>query len=355
MNDGNPSVCILGNEGSIHIRRWIEGLRNLGLKVDLVTLNKTDNQDLKGISLNAGSKISYLTKVGRLRKIIKKLNPQILHAHYASSYGFLMSFIDHPQKILSVWGDDIVVFPNKNPLFKYIVRRSIDHAHVLTATSLFLKKTVSQLCAVHPPTLVIPFGVDLNHFKYVERPQRKKISIGFAKALKPKYGVDYLLYAFKAMVDANLNCELRIAGRGENMTEYIKLAKDLGISRFVRFEGFLNHYEIIKHFSEIDIFAMPSVSHGESFGVAAIEAAATGLPVVASNVGGVSEVVKDKITGFLIEPRNTQALCDALIELATNYEMRIKMGQAGRKFVEENCDWGKNLNTMAQLYRDLVY
>ena len=354
MTENLPHICILGDESSIHIKRWVLGLRNLGFKIDLITFRKSRDHDLGAISLNASSKLSYLTKIKALEKAVLKIKPQIIHAHYASSYGLLLSYIDHPMKVLSVWGDDIVVFPNKNPLFSYFVRRSIDNANVITATSLFLKRTVDTLRKVHPPIVVIPFGVDLNHFRFRQRSEQRKITIGIAKALKPKYGIDYLLKAVKLLLDYGIECELRIAGRGDFEEAYKKLAIDLGLGQRVTFVGFLNHGQLLDFLNELDIFAMPSISHGESFGVAAIEAGATGLPVVATRVGGVPEVIKDEKTGILVEPRQIDSLFQALLKLSSNYELRHSMGKAARKFIEENYDWENNLNAMAQLYKDLA-
>jgi hypothetical protein len=78
-------ICIFSDERSIHTRRWVEGLRSLDIQVDLVTLIKEPQYDIGGISLGAKNKISFFTKIGKLRSVVKKLNPQIFHAHHASS------------------------------------------------------------------------------------------------------------------------------------------------------------------------------------------------------------------------------------------------------------------------------
>jgi hypothetical protein len=130
-------ICIFSDERSIHTRRWVEGLRSLDIQVDLVTLIKEPQYDIGGISLGAKNKISFFTKIGKLRSVVKKLNPQIFHAHHASSFGFLTSFVRHPAKLLSVWGYDVMTFPYKNIINRAIVNRALNPETFITATSEF--------------------------------------------------------------------------------------------------------------------------------------------------------------------------------------------------------------------------
>lgn len=347
-------ICMFADERSIHTRRWVRGLREMRHRVDLITLIKDKDNDVGGMSLNATGKWSYLTKIGMLRSLVRGLNPDILHTHYASSFGFLASFIKHPRKILSVWGNDVIVFPYSNMLFKMMVRRSLKKSHYITATSNFLKRSVKKLDSNIERTRVIPFGIDTAQFDYCRRSSRSKMRIGIAKSLWPKYGVDVLIRAFYILSKSHDNIELLIAGKGEFESKYKQLVKDLQLGDRVRFLGFINHDELPEFLYEIDIFAMPSVSDGESFGVAALEASSTGLPVVATRVGGVPEVVMDNKTGLLVERRDIEGLAGAIEKLILNPDLREKMGRAGRAFVESDYRWESNLKAMSDLYMEVT-
>lgn len=347
-------VCMFSDERSIHTRRWVRGLREMGHRIDLITLIKDKDDDVGGISLDATGKWSYLTKIGKLRSLVRELNPDILHSHYASSFGFLASFVKHPRKILSVWGNDVIVFPYSNPLFKAIVKRSLKKAHYITATSQFLVQSVKRLDSNIKGIRVIAFGIDPARFDYYQRIPKSKIRIGIAKSLRPKYGVDVLIRAFYLLSKHHREIELLIAGRGEFESKYKQLVKDLQLDERVRFLGFIDHDMLPEFLHELDIFAMPSVSDGESFGVAAVEASSTGLPVVATRVGGVPEVVMDNKTGLLVEPRNDEELAVALKKLIIESDLREKMGAAGRKFVEKKYRWEQNLESMQALYYEVI-
>jgi glycosyltransferase involved in cell wall biosynthesis len=347
-------ICIFADERSIHVRRWVSGLRGLGHDVDLITLRKEPSSDIGGINLGASGKLTYLAKIPKLRREVAKLSPDIFHAHYASSYGFLASFLNHPRKVVSVWGNDVIDFPGRSVLHKAIIKRSLESARHITATSEFLKAATSKFEIKPVPITVIPFGIDLNLFKFCERRNGNVTRVGIAKHLHPKYGIDYLLRAFAAISRSHSDLELLIVGKGPSENEYRALVGNLNLGNKVKFMGALPHEKVAQFLMTLDIFAMPSISDGESFGVAALEASATGLPVVATRVGGVPEVVIENITGMLVDRASVEQLSRALLKLIDEPDLRRKMGQAGRRFVEERYRWEDNLRAMSELYYKLM-
>jgi glycosyltransferase involved in cell wall biosynthesis len=102
-----------------------------------------------------------------------------------------------------------------------------------------------------------------------------------------------------------------------------------------------------------DIFVMPSTENSETFGVAAIEAQAMEIPVVASKIGGIPEAMLDGTTGILVEPKNVEQLADAMIRLIENPEDRKRMGKAGRQFVLNNYNLEENVGLFESLYKSM--
>ena len=129
-------------------------------------------------------------------------------------------------------------------------------------------------------------------------------------------------------------------------------AERLGIADRVQFLGRRPHDSLPTLFSTLDIFAMPS--RWEEFGVSAVEASACGVPVVASRVGGVPEVVLDGVTGVLVPPEDPGALGAALLELADDVDRRRRLGTAGRRYVVERFEWGRCVEAMERVYRDVL-
>jgi L-malate glycosyltransferase len=347
-------LAIFADERSIHTRRWVLGLRECGHNVNLITLRKDNSNDIGAISLDAKSKIDYLTKIYALKKIVKNLEPDIFHAHYASSFGFLASFIDHPRKILSVWGDDVIIFPHRNLLFKQMMKRTLRSSNHITTTSQFLKKVVLNFNGKHPQISVIPFGVDTAMFGFAERIPAAEVKIGITKHLDQIYGVDTLIKAFDSLVKIHDNIQLIIAGDGPLRDEYQKLVKNLGLKDKVKFIGHIDHSQMPQLLNSIDIAVMPSRSEVESFGVAALEASATGLPVVGTKVGGIPEVIIDGVTGFLVERENVAQLANILTKLIKDPMLRRQIGIAGRQMVENRYPWHQSLLMMQNLYFEIM-
>jgi glycosyltransferase involved in cell wall biosynthesis len=128
-------------------------------------------------------------------------------------------------------------------------------------------------------------------------------------------------------------------------------AEDLGIGNLVKFLGVLPQRKVAEEMDRSDVFAIPSLS--ESFGVAALEASASGVPVIASNVGGLPEVVKDGETGFLTKPGDAGEIESKLDKLYEDADLRRIMGKAGREFVLNNYRWEESCRKMEVVYKKL--
>jgi L-malate glycosyltransferase len=347
-------IAIFSSESSVHTKRWVDGLRGLGHKVELVTLQKDPDHDIGGISLDAKSKFGYIGKIQKLKVIVKKLNPDIFHVHHASSYGFLGSFVPHKRKVLSVWGSDITDFPYHNFINRTIVKRTLQAYDRITATSEFLKQKVSCLYKGPISPAVIPFGIDLDIFKPIKSNSHSSSRIGFAKGcLAPMYGIDILLKAFRSILDRGAIAELCLLGGGKHLELYKQMVRDQNMEDKVLFVDFINHNDMPAFLATLDIFAMPSICE-EGFGVVALEASAMSVPVVATRVGGIPEVIVDGTTGILVQKQNATELAAAFMKLINDPALRIKMGDQGRKFVERKYNWDDNLRAMQNLYWEMM-
>jgi phosphatidylinositol alpha-1,6-mannosyltransferase len=135
-----------------------------------------------------------------------------------------------------------------------------------------------------------------------------------------------------------------IVGGGDGIKKLNRFADELGVGRNVQLTGALSDEALLRHYQLCDIFVLPSgmverkgkIVAGEGFGITYIEAASQGKPVIGIREGGVPEAVQDGVTGFLIDPEKPDELGQKLTELIKNAPLRKQMGEAGRKWVEEN-------------------
>jgi glycosyltransferase involved in cell wall biosynthesis len=362
-------LFILANSNSTHTIKWVNSLAQRGNMIYLYSLEKTNdvkyyvNANIILIDAayplnNFDRSILKIFKIAsnflQVRKHLKQINPDILHAYYATSYGLLGALCFFKPFLISVWGSDIFDFPNKSMIHKSVLKFNLNSADKILSTSHIMAQETQTYC--DKVILVTPFGVDLEKFKMINCSKfiENSIVIGTVKTLSSNYGIDYLIKAYKIVKDAHtcLPLKLLIVGDGEDRAKLEALCKKLNIFEDVIFTGQVENEQVPYFLNMLDIYVALSVS--ESFGVAIIEASACEKPVVVSRVGGLPEVVENEITGFVVESRNASAAASAIERLVLDKDLRADMGKLGRQRVTELYNWEENLDLMINILETSV-
>lgn len=348
-------VLLLAPSKSIHTHKWALFYKNQGIEVKVVTFadhySEENAKEVETVVLPKlfPGKLSYISSVFALKKQLATFKPDILHAHYVSSYGFVGALANYHPFYVSVWGRDIYQFPQQNPINKQIVEFTLKRADVICSTSHVMAEETRKY--IDKPIEVTPFGVDLQKFKPMPKNERNKITIGTVKALSDKYGIADLIKAFSIVQSSHENTNLLIVGDGPQRADYEQMVEKLGLKDVTTFTGRVPNDEVPTYINKIDIFAVPSTEDSESFGVAAVESMACGVPAVVSNVGGLPEVVKEGKTGFVVPKEDAESLAVKFSALIEDEDLRKRMGNAGIEHVKENYNWTDNANGMLDLYR----
>jgi glycosyltransferase involved in cell wall biosynthesis len=189
----------------------------------------------------------------------------------------------------------------------------------------------------------IPNGISVRRRK--SAPAHDPVVIGTAALLERRKGIDVLLEASARLSTPH---RLVVYGDGPLRAELESVARDLVAP--TEFPGFVSDVE--EKIAELDVFVLPS--RGENLPIAILEAMAAALPVVATRVGGVPEVVVDGETGLLVEPEDAAELAEALDRVASDEAFRQRLGQAGATRIVEHFDARSTARQMVELYRKLV-
>ena len=168
------------------------------------------------------------------------------------------------------------------------------------------------------------------------------------KWLEPKYGAQDLVEALGLLAD--LPFKATLVGDGPLRESLETRVRELGLAERVQFLGRRPHSEIPELLRGFDLLAMPS--RQEAWGVAAAEASATAIPVVATRIGGIPEVVIDGETGLLVPAQDPPALAAAIRLLAGDPDLRHRLGEAGRERVVSLFAWQRCVDLMVDVYRD---
>jgi glycosyltransferase involved in cell wall biosynthesis len=154
-------LAILAPGNSIHTIKWVNALANRGHQVHLLTMHKSVEDLHENIAehlLHFPSPAGYYLNVFLLRRLLNRLMPDFLHAHYASGYGTLARLSRYKPLLLSVWGSDVYDFPEESCLNKYILRKNLASADRISSTSHCMKIQAEKYMKHKLPIEVIPFG-----------------------------------------------------------------------------------------------------------------------------------------------------------------------------------------------------
>ncbi|MBU2082306.1 glycosyltransferase, partial [Patescibacteria group bacterium] len=238
------------------------------------------------------------------------------------------------------------IFRRKSWLLKKIGRFVIKKANRVRVNSNEIFNQVKEQGVSEDKIRLVFLRIDLNLF--IPNPQVSEThKIGYVGRLVEDKGLENLLEAVKVIN----NYKLLVFGDGPLQPKLEKMAKELNIEDKIEWRGFAPYSKVPEALSRIDVFVYPSLHEG--FGRAIMEALAMEKAVVATNVGGIPDLIKDGINGFLVEPNNPKMLAEKIKILMENKELREKFGKAGRKWVSENFEWSEGIKKFANLFLEL--
>ncbi|MBI5022032.1 MAG: glycosyltransferase family 4 protein [Ignavibacteriales bacterium] len=279
----------------------------------------------------------------KLRLIINKHAIDLLHVHMSRDlvHAYLATSMmnNRPRIILQKQVSSKV---SKKDLFHRLIYSHVDKIFVL---SNFLRENILNTCPVYENIVtVIPGGINTTLYR-LDRDDAKNLRaefgipanalvIGSVGRIDRAKGFTELVNALACLPDSFKETRLVIVGEAtfgeENYNnELHELVNFLGLKERIIFAGYRS--DIHNLFSVFDIFALPS--YEEAFGYVYIEAMAAGLPVIAADAGGASDIITDGETGFLVTPKNVDSLKDGLIKLLSDHQLRQRFGVNGKKKV----------------------
>ena len=314
-----------------------------------------------------------------LTKKASAINADVYEAHAVSGYGFPKALekqnIKKPfiHTIHGVLADEYEQakkegYPSvKGRLANYFMHNlakleeeTAHKATLIVTISNYSLENIQKYYRVHKSKVrIVPNGVDVERFKpTVNSESRRRFGLGdepvvlFVGSLIPRKGLPFLVEAAKKIVKQQANTKFLIVGEGplkSQLTDSLKAANLLGNFSFL---GNFKDEVLTDVYSCADVFVLPSIQEGQ--GIVLLEAQAAGKPVVAFDVGGINEAVRNRETGLLVERGSIDGLANALLKLLGDKTLREKLGDNGRRFVSENFTWDICAQRMLNVYREVL-
>lgn len=296
----------------------------------------------------------------KFTSLIDKLRPDIVHAHQSVPFGWyaaraLSRTLSKPRFIISVWGTDVMRYPEQSWLYRALNRYTLARAETITATGNVLKQA-TQRWINDKNIQVVPFGVDINRFKPRSTPPNSVRIFGMAKSLRTVagldiYGIETAIKAFYVALKNKPDLQLEIVGEGPMRLRLQNLINDLNLSQNVKLLGQVSQEKMPECWRRWDLLLLPSKQ--ESFGLVALEAQASGLPILASRVGGIPEITLEHKTVRFVEPMTPNNLAQAILKSLNDQDFIINARKFGPKHVADNYAWSECAKKMKIIYISL--
>lgn len=293
-----------------------------------------------------------------LHRVLQEFRPHIVHSHLwpadqAAACAVLPTKTRHVAHVHDAWS--IALTPGlrgllRRTLYAVLLRRS--RATFIACAEAVKTTMVKQLRLSSTRVHVIHNGVSSSWFspEPVAARQRTPIIIGCAGRLQPMKGHELLLRAIRELTNRSLRARLLIAGGGSSLDAHRQLAAELGLADRVEFLGRVR--EMKAFYDQLDIYALPSFTEG--LPISMLEAMSRSLPVVATRVGGIPEVVRDGEDGILVAPGDEKALTEALASLVSDVALRERMGHSAWQRAKHCFSFERMANSVEQFYRALL-
>jgi glycosyltransferase involved in cell wall biosynthesis len=283
----------------------------------------------------------------QLKKILRKNGPDLLHLHLWNPGSCRYAFWAGGKKRTEIITTEHDPFPlhglkkrfKQNALNKTVHTITVSEANYRQMLEWY-PELKNRMSVIHNGIDLDAFDKELMHFTTQEKQKIRSQLFGVKPedtviltiaALHPRKGIRYLLMAMQKIVEQKNSAKLVIIGEGPEKKELEKLAQKLKISANVRFLG---HQESIpKILKSSEMFVLPSVK--EAFGLVLLEAMAAQLPIVATGVGGIPEIIDDRKNGLLAEPKDSDALAERILTLLNNKPLRDKLAFLGHHKVKQ--------------------
>jgi len=245
--------------------------------------------------------------------------------------------------------------PFRFKVISFLEKLAVLKADALVTSTEFYAEKVSNAYKISKDRFtVVPLGITIPEKEQLNlMPNNDKVQILFVGRLEERKGIRYLLEAVPEVISHCSEAEFVFVGEDVgNFRKPFEGKINQEVKECVRFEGHVSEKELNAFYRDSDIYVGPSLS--ESFGLMFAEAMSWGKPVVACDVCAVSNIVANKESGYLVPPKNSKAIADALIDLVKDRRERQRMGARGREICEEMFSLDTMTNNMEKFYQSVV-
>lgn len=345
-------VLYVSDAASVHTRRWAEFFRDQGAQVHVASFRpaKIDGVEVHLLGSGRLGRLGYFLAIPRLRALARRLKPEVVHAQYVTSYGFLAAAAGLRPLIVTAWGTDVLLSPKESKLLHWLASFALRHADAVTTVAPHMNAAVSALGVSSDTVEAVPFGVDTLQFlpPLSERPERAPLRLICTRNFSPIYSVHTLVEALRLVRGRGFAFQVDLVGEGPMRDELRSQVERAGLTATVSFHGHVDHARLSRLLAEAHLFVTPALSDGNN--VSLNEAMACSCFPIATDIPANAQWIDHGVNGLLYPAGDAAALADAIEQGAGDVAMRHRAASLNRRIVETRADWRVCVKRMEETY-----
>lgn len=349
-------ICFLADGGHTNCRNWIEYLANeLHNEIYLISLEEIGDEipGVKTYTIKTSKflgKVKYIVSINQVRRLVEKINPDILVGYRVSSYGFLAACTGFHPLVLVAQGYNIDN-PENSKLKDVFIRYAISRADMYQAWGKHMGECFEKLGADPGKIRVFPRGVNTERFRLFECWDGPLTAV-MTRGLKPGYDLEFPIKAVADLKKKGIDIKLKIVGNGPFRSTLESLTRQLDLNGWVEFIGHIDTSDLPNVLASAHIYISPVPTDGVSSSL--LEAMACGLiPIVTDNVAN-RLWINNGENGLLTAPGDYVSISEAIGRVVKKDIMPVeKIRKFNRRFVEEKGDWKINIKLINEEFMKL--
>lgn len=346
-------LALLGDANSVHLQRWAREMVERGLRVSVVTARPApiDGVDTQVVLPPVLRSSSWLWRAGTARRALAALAPDIVHAHYVTSYGYLGARARRRPLVMTAWGSDVLVTPRHSALLRVLTGWTLRRADVVTGDSIDLVEAIAAYRPRRAP-LLVHWGVDRTRFAPVAWAEKPRFEVVSLRSWEPNYRIDTIVAAWALLRRRRpaSGMHLHLLGGGPLQAALQRQLQQLGIGDSVTLHGRLDDAGMAAVLARAKVSV--SVPDSDATSVSVLESMACGLAVVASGLPANRQWLGAD-PGLLLPTVSAETLADVLQALADDDARARRAGRANHARIAADGDRSVQMDRVVALYREL--
>ena len=368
MKIGVTCYPTVGGSGILGTRLGVEFAKR-GHKTHFITLERPfalEDIDYDFVKVHRVSVVEYplfkyppytVALATEMADVTDREELDLLHVHYSLPHATaaqLAREVTGKPYVTTLHGSDVTILGN-DPAYERVNTMSVVASDAITAVSQFMADEAHNGLGIEKEIHVIPNFVD--HTKYqpapcelIEAREEEAITLIHVSNFRPVKRVEDIVYSMCVLTKKVPNARLILVGDGPDRRRVEKLVDKLGLKKNIRMMGFRSDVPEILRCAD----ALVMASETESAPLTILEAMSSGLPIVATEVGGIPEQVEEGVNGFLVPVKRPDAIAEAVLKLNADINLQMKMGENSRKTVLEKYTVDKVLDQYMKVYKSVI-